>query len=377
MSEPPAQSPLPPLPTPPPEVPDPVTPVDPPAPPPAQFSAADAPAESGFTLRAVSLGFVLLLAWIFVINSSYPDNFYRLQQLIMLMGFGALLTMFFVKFLLGLLPAEMRLRPPETAVFFTMLLIGIPSSMLGRLALESAYVNHLFEIGDNRSGQLGFVPAHWAPEAHVRMPERRGMVEPLTSVEAAAIPARAESQTRALLAVQKTRVLYYDVLINYVAQQNPDVLAKMTALPKTFDAKALEVLNAQVPPELMKWLKDQPQLFFAATYCSMLDNLQQTSASGADPPWRNDARAFKDLFDQHSVAALEIFRPLNDVLEDAQRFSRYAQEAEKSPRIQIERTRAYEAATKAGKDDATANAAVAAAVTPIPNEEAFRAALAC
>ncbi|HTL52109.1 MAG TPA: DUF6785 family protein, partial [Planctomycetota bacterium] len=191
--------------------------------------------------------------------------------------------------------------------------------------------------------------------------------------------------------VQKTRVLYYDVLINYVAQQNPDVLAKMTALPKTFDTKALEVINAQVTPELMKWLHDQPQLFFAATYCSMLDNLQQTPASGADPPWRNEARAFKDLFDQHSVAALEIFRPLNDVLEDAQRFSRYAQESDRCP-LAIQARDRVQAETKIrmlkeAKDSnvLVSDAVVAAAAAAAGEEalkqtamlEAFRAALAC
>ncbi|MGH7143824.1 MAG: hypothetical protein ACREJ2_06750, partial [Planctomycetota bacterium] len=222
----------------PPETLDPAAPPPPDSPPspPSGPPTPPAPLEpSGFSLRAVGLGLLLLCPWVLLVNGMYMSSAFRLQQLVLLMSFGALLTFFLLKYIFDFLPAAWQLRPPEIAVLYTMLLIGIPSAMLGRLALESAAVAHMADVDSDLAGRKGFVPPNWAPQGHVRMVTHRTPMDPLDWPHAGAPtssppPPPASFVVTANQAALRTQAIYTDVLLKYVFAENPNLAAQWQTL---------------------------------------------------------------------------------------------------------------------------------------------------
>ncbi len=92
---------------------------------------------AGLTLRAAAWGSGLVVAWI--VLCCFWVHFYNgaQQQFIILMGFGAMLTLFGLKKLMGLLPAWARLNRHELAIVYTMLLVSIPLCIIYRGVTES------------------------------------------------------------------------------------------------------------------------------------------------------------------------------------------------------------------------------------------------
>jgi hypothetical protein len=117
------------------------------------------------TAKSLSLGLLLLFIWTVLVGWSIPDEAVRNQQLILLGGFGAIFTIFLLKLICDFFPFKRRPTPAEYSFIFAMLIVGIPSASLGRIALESAIGNHVFSRVEG--GEKGLVPDLWAPNPHI------------------------------------------------------------------------------------------------------------------------------------------------------------------------------------------------------------------
>ncbi|MFC1479412.1 hypothetical protein ACFL6F_02340 [Planctomycetota bacterium] len=117
------------------------------------------------TAKSLFMGLFLLLMWTLLIGWSVPDEAIRGQQLILLGGFGAIFTLFLLKLISDFFPFKRRPTPAEYTFVFAMLIVGIPSACLGRIALESAIGNHVFNRVE--AGEKGLVPDFWAPNPHI------------------------------------------------------------------------------------------------------------------------------------------------------------------------------------------------------------------
>jgi hypothetical protein len=146
---------------------------------PADQSVSPAPPETAhahqravtihpaLTARSLAVGLPLLLLWIVMASWSMPTNGLEPQHLLLVSGFGALLTLFGVKFMADFLPLRWRPSPAEMTFVFAMVLAGIPATVMGRLAIESAMANHCVEGLEN--GRRGMIPDFWAPNPHIGM----------------------------------------------------------------------------------------------------------------------------------------------------------------------------------------------------------------
>lgn len=267
--------------------------------------------NQGFTLRAVGFGLAVLTLWVFLLNTMYPDNSFRLQQIILLMGFGALLTMFLTKAVFDYLPESWQLLSAEKAVFYTILLIGIPSAMLGRLALESAAVNHMGEVGGSAAGESGFVPPHWAPQGHVQLPAHWTPMDAAAAEHSsgAATLSLQELLTQTRQAETATQALYQTVLLEYLFAQNP-------TMAESWAAVRAAVVKSETP-EFHK-LDD----FSGSLYRACLTN------PTAAPP---EFTGFRADFDREKSEAVEIFKPLAAVADDARRYANYVEDLVRHP----------------------------------------------
>ncbi|HYF47763.1 MAG TPA: DUF6785 family protein [Planctomycetota bacterium] len=137
-------------------------PVPLPQPPVLAPSTAPQPALTGRSLATalfVALGWIVLLSW------SLPTQGLIQQQLILLTGFGALLTVFFVKFIADFFPHRRRLNAAELTFVFAMTLSAIPCTVMGRMALESAVAHHFLD--GSEAGRRGWISDIWAPNPHI------------------------------------------------------------------------------------------------------------------------------------------------------------------------------------------------------------------
>ena len=117
------------------------------------------------TKKSLLLGLPLLLLWICLVSWALPHDGLLQQQLILLAGFGALFSLFFLKFLVDFLPARLRPSGAEMTFVYALLLCGIPAAVMGRLALESAMANHVMQ--SVVSGPRGFIPISGRPDPHI------------------------------------------------------------------------------------------------------------------------------------------------------------------------------------------------------------------
>jgi len=134
------------------------------APPPAAPFAAP-PERRALTLKSLAFGLPLLIAWIQLISWALPSDHLNQQQLLLVSGFGAVFTLFVLKYVLDFFGEVWRPNPAEMTFIFALLLAGIPSTIMGRLALESAVANHFLDSVDG--GRDGIVPDLWAPNPHL------------------------------------------------------------------------------------------------------------------------------------------------------------------------------------------------------------------
>ncbi|MFH0938947.1 MAG: DUF6785 family protein [Planctomycetota bacterium] len=125
---------------------------------------------SALTKKSLAIGLPLLLLWIFIISFALPNDNLLQQQLLLVSGFGAILSLFLLKFLVDFLPSRHRLNAAEMTFIYAMLIAGLPATVMGRLAIESAVANHCLE--DLSSGERGFIPDFWAPNPHIGLTPR-------------------------------------------------------------------------------------------------------------------------------------------------------------------------------------------------------------
>ncbi|MBI3831149.1 MAG: hypothetical protein HY291_16640 [Planctomycetes bacterium] len=117
------------------------------------------------TRKSLALGLPSLLFWIVLIGWSLPNESLNQQHLILIAGFGAIFSLFALKYAADFLPERLRPNPAEMTFVFALLLAGIPAAVLGRMTLESAIANHFLESVEG--GRRGIVPDLWAPNPHL------------------------------------------------------------------------------------------------------------------------------------------------------------------------------------------------------------------
>ncbi len=123
------------------------------------------PAPRALTLRSLLIGLPLLLLWVFLVSWSLPNDSLTQQHLLMVAGFGALFTLFALKFGCDFFPEHMRPTAPEYAFVFALVLAAVPCAVMGRMTLESAVAHHFLEQCEG--GRKGIVPDVWAPNPHL------------------------------------------------------------------------------------------------------------------------------------------------------------------------------------------------------------------
>lgn len=114
----------------------------------------------GMTARAALVGAALVGVWIVLVCYFVHNWNTAQQQFVIIMGFGAMLTLFGLKRVLGLLPAEWRLNRHELVVVYVMLLTAIPLTLIYRGFVESG----IHQLQPEQEGRKSYpwVPRHFA-----------------------------------------------------------------------------------------------------------------------------------------------------------------------------------------------------------------------
>jgi len=130
------------------------------APPRAAAPRHAPPDRPGMTARAALVGAALVGVWIVLVCYFVHNWNAAQQQFVIIMGFGAMLTLFGLKRVLGLLPAEWRLNRHELVVVYVMLLTAIPLTLIYRGFVESG----IHQLQPEQEGRKSYpwVPRHFA-----------------------------------------------------------------------------------------------------------------------------------------------------------------------------------------------------------------------
>ena len=92
--------------------------------------------QRGLTLRAFAVGLLLVLVWVLYDCTLAVDSSLGAIEVLYLIGFGAIFTMFVVHVANGALSEERRLNTHELTVIFAMVAVAIPFGVLVRASLE-------------------------------------------------------------------------------------------------------------------------------------------------------------------------------------------------------------------------------------------------
>jgi len=93
--------------------------------------------QRGLSTRAFLIGLALVMVWIFYICTLAVDNMLCRIEVLYLIGFAAVFTMFAVVAVNNALKASARLSRQELTVIYTMVAVAVPWGILVRAALEA------------------------------------------------------------------------------------------------------------------------------------------------------------------------------------------------------------------------------------------------
>lgn len=93
--------------------------------------------QRGLTLRSLVIGFLLVFVWLLYDCTLAVHPSLTTIEVLYLIGFGALFTMFVVQAVNNLLPEQHRLSTGELTIIYAMVAVAIPWGMLLRAAIEA------------------------------------------------------------------------------------------------------------------------------------------------------------------------------------------------------------------------------------------------
>ncbi len=125
---------------------------------------SDPQPSRGLTPRAIIIGLVLVIAWAIYDCTLAVDEALHAIEVLYLIGFGALFTLFVVKMLSGLWPEPRRLSASELVVIFAMVAVAIPWGILIRGAIEAPAKLAIISTGQS-DPTPGMLTGLWVPKS--------------------------------------------------------------------------------------------------------------------------------------------------------------------------------------------------------------------